>query len=648
MTALTLISDASNSVEFQLANRQLVTLLEKSATLAYQAVDAIVKQDAVAARALTDQLRQHNVQVVAARDRINKDFPYCEPSATDAQVMAYALEIFRSAEQVVHEWISGNGEAIGRGEEVAKEEYWHRNVDLLLPALWDFETDVFVVKGDYDPTLMSVLEERKQRRVLFVGTNCSESQAEVPSSACSVVRSHEQLLAYVALLETPLPFRFAYLSLSRETDEWSDTQGFNTMLEKAVMSRWMDSNTRNTYSRRWVDQGLKNLSLFADGRNLKELDGVFKGKPAILIAPGPSLEKNVRFLKDAKGRAVLIAQLQSVRRLYKEGIQPDFVVVLDPQDLTAPPFNNLQGIPDEFLTNLVVGVTCHPEVIRRFKSVYYFGGGGGVDRWLQSQLPFSLLDLSGSTTAISCLRLALAWKCSPVIMVGQDLSVSDGRRYAGGEADLMTTAGMHELPGFYGGTVKSPSNYYLFHFALEELARNARRDDPAVELLNCTEGGAFVDGFAHLKLQDVIEERIALIPKVEAWSLFGQEREKDLMRAERHTLRDKVQNMIGALDLTVQELVVCDELLQQARRHPEILPKLNSEEAKMKALLKKISIFSIIFEKEISEVIKISKSARSLSDGLNVSETLYRLISQGCEELRPSLISARQVLDEAV
>jgi hypothetical protein len=65
-------------------------------------------------------------------------------------------------------------------------------------------------------------------------------------------------------------------------------------------------------------------------------------------------------------------------------------------------------------------------------------------------------------------------------------------------------------------------------------------------------------------------------------------------------------------------------------------------------LLKKISIFSIIFEKEISEVIKISKSARSLSDGLNVSETLYRLISQGCEELRPSLISARQVLDEAV
>lgn len=648
MTALTLVSDARGSEEFQVATRQFVGLLEKAASLAYAAVEAIVANDAVAARQGMDRLRRHNVDVVTARDRMNKDFPGSDPAASDAQMMAYALEIFRSAEAVVHDWITANGEAIGAGETVAPEEYWQRNIDLLLPALWDFEADVFVVKGDYDVSLMNALQARQQKRVLFVGAEIEGVQADTALPGCSFVKSQEQLLAFVAALATPLPFRFCYLTLSNEHVDLPGAEGFNTTLEKAVMSRWMDVNTRNTYSRRWIDQGLKNLPLFTHGKNLKELDGLFKGRPAILIAPGPSLEKNIHLLKEAKGRAVLIAQLQSVRRLYKEGIQPDFVVVLDPQDLTAAPFNNLEGVPDGFLTNLLVGVTCHPAVIRRFKSVYYFGSGGGVDRWLQSQLSYSLLDLSGSTTAISCLRLALEWKCSPIVMVGQDLSVADGRRYAGNDAPLLSSVGMYELPGFYGGVVKSPSNYYLFHFALEVMAKNARQSNPGVELLNCTEGGAFVDGFLHLNLHDVMNDRIAKRSGVDDWRIPAGAQELDRVKVHTGLLRNQVQDMIGALDMTMAELNVCDGLLKKARAQPEFLPKLNAEEAKMKALLKKISIFSIIFEKEIAEVIKISKSARSLSDGLNVSETLYRLILQGCEELRPSLIGARDVLDEAV
>jgi len=648
MTVLTLVSDARNSDEFQREVRQFGELLQKAASLAHGAVEAIVAKDAVAARRSMDALRRHNVDVVAARDGLNKDFPGSEPDATQSQVMAYALEIFRNAEAVVHDWITANGDAVGAGESVSPEEYWQRNIDLLLPALWDFEADVFVVKGDYDASLMAVLQLRQQKRVLFAGAEAPGREAESAPVGCSFVETQQQLLAYVAALEAPLPFRFSYLTLKNEHADLPDAEGFNATLEKAVMSRWMDWNTRNTYSRRWIDQGLKNLPLFAHGKNLKELDGLFEGKPAILIAPGPSLEKNIHLLKEAKGRAVLIAQLQSVRRLYKEGIQPDFVVVLDPQDLTAPPFNNLEGVPDAFLTNLVVGVTCHPAVIGRFKSVYYFGAGGGVDRWLQSQMNHGLLDLSGNTTAISCLRLALQWKCTPIVMVGQDLSVSGGRRYASDSSGLLSSAGMYELPGFYGGVVKSPSNYYLFHFALEALAKNAKQAKADLVLLNCTEGGAFVNGFSHLSLQEVINDRIAQCARVVDWNVPAGVQEEDSMRAHNGLMRNQVEEMIGALDMTMEELGVCGGLLKEARQRPELLPQLNTEEAKMKALLKRISIFSIIFEKEIADVIRVSKSARSLSDGLNVSETLYQLISQGCEELRPSLIGARDLLDEAV
>jgi hypothetical protein len=648
MIKLTTVTDARGSDEFQQEIRQFVGLLESAATYAYSAVQAIAEGDDTASRSNMDLLRHHNVEVIATRDRLNKLYPGSEPAATDAQVMSYALEIFRSAEQVVHEWIMSNGQAIGRGETVEPVEYWHRNIDLLLPALWDFDSDIFVVKGNYDETLMAVLQARQQKRVLFFGAENSEQAGANAPVGCAFVESQEQLRSYVATLVAPLPARFVYLSLNNEQVDLLGAESFNAVLEKSVMVRWMELNTRNAYSRRWVDQGLKNLPLFAHGKNLKELDGLFKGKPAILIAPGPSLEKNIHLLKEAKGRAVLIAQLQSVRRLYKAGVQPDFVVVLDPQDLTAPPFNNLQDVPDEFLTNLVVGVTCHPAVIRRFKSVFYFGGGGGVDRWLQTQLSDSLRDLSGNTTAVSCLRLALDWTCSPIIMVGQDLSVSEGRRYAGDSTGLLSSAGMRELPGFYGDTVKSPANYYMFHFAIEMLAKEAKLSKPDIELLNCTEGGAYVEGFAHISLQEALSGRISKYPLVPDWKIPAGVRDRVHMKEQRGVLHNKVQEMIGALDMTVEELSVCEGILRKVRSQPECLPELNAEEAKMKALLKRISIFSIIFEKEIAEVIKISKSARSLSDGLNVSETLYRLILQGCEELRPSLVGARDVLDEAV
>jgi hypothetical protein len=647
MIKIALATDDHGSDEFRQEIRHFVGLLEKAASLAYEAVETIVAKDAVAARVSMDRLRRHNVDVIATRDRLNKDFPGSEPAAADVQVMAYALEIFRSAEAVVHDWITANGEAIGAGEIVTPEEYWNRNIDLLLPALWDFETDVFVVKGDHDATLMSVLQARQQKRVLFVGQENEEAQAEAVLVGCSFIQSQEQLLAYVAALVAPLPTRFCYLTLSNERLDLPGAEGFNTLLEKAVMGRWMDLNTRSAYSRRWIDQGLKNLPLFTHGKNLKELDGHFEGRPAILIAPGPSLEKNIHLLKEAKGRAVLIAQLQVVRLLYKEGIQPDFVVVLDPQDLTAPPFNNLEGVPDDFLTNLVVGVTCHPAVIRRFKSVYYYGAGSAVDRWLQSQLSYSLLDLSGKTTAIGCLRLALEWKCSPIVMVGQDLSVSDGRRYAGNTTGLLSSAGMFDLPGFYGGVVKSPHNYYLFHFALEMLAKRVRQENPELALLNCTEGGAFIDGFTHLGLKQVMNDRISPCSRIADWDIPLGAQEEGLMKVNSGLLRNQVQDMIGALDLTMKKLDVCGGLLKAVRERPELLHQLNSEEAKMKTLLKRISIFSIIFEKEIADVIKISKSARSLSDGLNVSETLYQLILQGCEELRPSLVGARDMLDAA-
>lgn len=647
MTASTLISKSANSSDFQFEMSKFTAILQYVAKIAYGAVEAIVKNDVVSARCLVDQLRGQNIDVAELRESLDKNFPGFEPRDSDKQIIVCALNIFREAESVVNEWMDGNGRAIGEGFFVSPDEYWNRNIDLLLPKLWSFDSDIFVVRGKFDLVLFNSLKSRGQKRILFVGFNRSEYDDMVDISDCSFVEGLEDLPVYIDSLKAPLPFRFSYLILASDCADVASVESFKAVLEKSVMTLWMDLNTRKSYSRRWIDQAVRNIPLVIKGKDLAELDGRFNGRPAILVAPGPSLEKNIHLLKSVRGRAIVIAQLQAVRRLYKEGVRPDFIVVLDPQDLTGSPFNCLDEVPDDFLTTLIVAVTCHPSVIRRFKNVFYYDGGSGVEGWLQPYLSNTLADLSGATTAITCIRLALHWKCSPVVMVGQDLSVADGKRYAGSGPETMLPVGMRKLPGYFGGLVESPSNYFLFHFALESLVDGLRRDNPGVELFNCTEGGAYINGFDHLPLRDVIDKRIAKRNLVADWAESSPAMDESIILSRASVVRDQLLLMIDAVDIVLLKIESCRQLLKGECSSPEMLSRLNIEEGQVKYYLKNVSIFSMIFEGEILDIVRRSGDAKTLADSLLVSEDLYELIQLGCVGLRSSLIDAHHCLDQS-
>ena len=51
--------------------------------------------------------------------------------------------------------------------------------------------------------------------------------------------------------------------------------------------------------------------------------------PAIIVAAGPSLNKNIKELKKAKGRAFIIAVDTAIKPLLAEGIIPDMFAIVD-------------------------------------------------------------------------------------------------------------------------------------------------------------------------------------------------------------------------------------------------------------------------------------------------------------------------------
>lgn len=234
----------------------------------------------------------------------------------------------------------------------------------------------------------------------------------------------------------------------------------------------------------------------------EDFEGIFPtDMPVILVAAGPSLEKNVMLLKEAKGKALIIAMDTILKYLLTRGIKPDLVVSADPRKSYA--LFKSEGalqIPlamESSLNYRIVDLMAQQRIIFISsenpyynsifqlveKNMYSLAGGGSV-----STLAFSL---------------AIAWGFRRLVLVGQDLALSPDKVHAGnsGHDHGRLQKDLIPVEGYYGDTVyTSPDyNYYLNWYNI--VAENNKD----IEVINATEGGANIRGSVKMSLREVID-----------------------------------------------------------------------------------------------------------------------------------------------
>ena len=79
----------------------------------------------------------------------------------------------------------------------------------------------------------------------------------------------------------------------------------------------------------WADAFIRNIAVILRTPGVIRLKNIFKGRPAIIVSAGPSIEKNFHLLKEAKGKAIIIAVDVVVPTILPAGIIPDFIVALE-------------------------------------------------------------------------------------------------------------------------------------------------------------------------------------------------------------------------------------------------------------------------------------------------------------------------------
>lgn len=252
---------------------------------------------------------------------------------------------------------------------------------------------------------------------------------------------------------------------------------------------------------------------------LRDLVGAAQSQPAVIVAAGPSLNRNIHLLPQAQGRAWIIACDTSRPILRSQGVSPHIVVSKDPTE------RNLAHFVDVSAEESVI-LAFDPQVDPRIPSLWpgplllIPNRNNAVHRYIKGleltqrdRLPLSV------NVAVAAFNLAARMGCDPILFVGLDLCFARERGFshadgaalslptcaedgvlAHGEIDASESVETLEVEGVDGLMYPTTSTFYE---ALRLLESNIAACQ--AHCIDASEGGARVAGTETIPLAQALE-----------------------------------------------------------------------------------------------------------------------------------------------
>jgi hypothetical protein len=144
--------------------------------------------------------------------------------------------------------------------------------------------------------------------------------------------THEDVSYVMSLVEQGKNIEQWYVTMEHYTFQRKDEyQKLSEFVMQTISALRASTGTVMGAGHMIADNDVASLPYVIRHRGVAELEGMFKGKPAILVNTGPSLQKNIHHLMntEVQDRFVIIAIGQALRVLLAYGIKPDFVTSVD-------------------------------------------------------------------------------------------------------------------------------------------------------------------------------------------------------------------------------------------------------------------------------------------------------------------------------
>lgn len=322
-----------------------------------------------------------------------------------------------------------------------------------------------------------------------------------------------------------------------------------------------------------------NLAEICTSPGIAPFKDAFSDVPVIMVAGGPSLNKNIHLLKEYQNKAIIICAGSTIGALHHHGVKPHFLVAVDP----------FKGMENEILefslpeTKLIAPYIIPYELIEKYPGEKYFfalaenSPNINAISGLKELLPDTSTLYANISVAISALSFGLYTGAKKIILMGQDLAFGKNlQSHADGSKAWTLIEGMEyesllDVKGYYGETVKTIP---IFKEAIEYYGSlfNYRKD---IQFINATEGGAYLEGAEHLSFQEVVERYID--PSIDA-ALLIEQRKTVTEQTKADKVLIKLQEAIR-MGKNLQEMG--DELMKRTEKCPQYLSMQSVEEVEV-------------------------------------------------------------------
>ncbi|MDR3541396.1 MAG: DUF115 domain-containing protein [Desulfosporosinus sp.] len=342
---------------------------------------------------------------------------------------------------------------------------------------------------------------------------------------------------------------------------------FAVMFKEIIGMKRVSLNVNFAFEKRWTINSLSNLPYVVQTPNiLRDVDKQdFVGKPAIIVAAGPSLAEEIGNIRDIKenGLAYIFAVGSSISALLAHEIYPHAACAYDPTSLNFKVLekvveNNISEIP------LIYGSSVGYETLINYpgQKLHMITSQDTVAPYFLKTNNAESLDIVHDAPSIAVVTLELLLKlgCNPIILVGQNLAYKDGMNYPK-EINNLRSAEMSneekliaiEVEDVHGNLVSTSDAYNQMRQGIETFISM----NPQCEVINTTRGGAKIAGASFVSLDEVIKNKLGAQAVNEEWMMVSGDYDLPLINrrvSTMHTELSDLQKLINSLWELLQEL----------------------------------------------------------------------------------------------
>ncbi len=351
------------------------------------------------------------------------------------------------------------------------------------------------------------------------------------------------------------------------------------LLFSTIDKREVNINTLSRFGQLWVRNLLRNIDHFAGSPGISVAKNRFSGVPAMVIAAGPSLDEVLPHLKALQEHMLIVAVDTSYRFCKNWGVEPDFLVSVDPQYWNS---RHLDWLKREH-TVLVSESSAHPRIFRsgghEEEMVLFASSFFPLGKFLEEIIGQRGLIGAGGSVATTAWDICRYLGCSSIYMAGLDLGFPGKRTHSRGAffeesmhncscrlstAEQMIFRYLHQaaptaLVNNQGGRTLTDRRMLIYKWWFEnQMKQQSRAGGPRTFTLAA--GGIAIDGMRLVEVAEIFE-----LPKwrsrIDA-ELSDLRREK-MGRGSRHgQLRQSLQHLTVELeklqDLAKRGIELCD------------------------------------------------------------------------------------------